>query len=181
MSKDIRLETAREFLEWANKQSKYRRFKLADRWNHNAAEGDPKTIYLLEECGSGGTFRGNKYIYIPNDIGEPLSLEWKKNELSRFVGMWGIKKILKFLYGREGAEDWKAIQEVIEIKKAERERRIAAQNAQEVVNRMTKDLAKLDEYLQDADLKGMIAGDVTMPGLDDIRYVLEGFLETAKS
>ena len=180
MSKDIRLETANEFLKWANRQPKERRFKLASRNSYDHGAEKHTTTYLLEVCGTGSSWRGNNCIYISNDIGEPLSLEWKKSEWGRFVGMWSIKKILSYLYGQGGAGDWKAMQEVLDAKRAQETRRIAAENAQAVATRIAVDLVKLDDYLEKADLKGSITGGVIMPGLNDIRYVLEGFLEVTE-
>ncbi len=177
--KDVRLDTNTQFIEWANKQSKDRRFKLADRSNYNHETKTLDTAYHLEVCGTGGSYRVNNYVYLPDDIGAPLATEWKQNEYHRFIGMWGIKKILKFLYGQEGAEDWKAIQEVLDAKKVRETRRIAADNAKHVLDRIAEDLVKLDGYLERADLKGMITGDVTCPGLDDVRYVVTGFLEVS--
>jgi len=180
MAKDIVLENLNEFIEWAYKQSSDRnhRFKLDTRNSYDHEAKEYGTTYLLEVCGTGGGYRGNNYVYIPSEIGLPLSLEWKQNEGGyRFVGMWGIKKILKTLAGPDKVKDYEKAREAVE---AQRERQRNHNRADYALSRIAHIRSELDQLNDTLDDLDMHSANLSIPLLEDTELRLMGFVEDSK-
>ena len=173
MSRITHLKTREEFLDWAFKQDAKSKFTLGDQYS-----GHNEPCFQLNEAGTGNRWNSMNCTHIPMEVGLELADAWKTNQYNRFVGIRPMKSILGIISQDDDlVDDYEAAVEIRKVHEANRSRRIAAQNAMEVGERMLEDLVKFDKYLEDADLKGAITGDVVILGLEDVMYVLEGFME----
>lgn len=179
MAKDVTLETIDDFIAWAFKQPIGRdRFKLDTRHTYNHETKEYADTYLLEVCGTGGGYSGNNYVYIPSEIGLPLSLEWKKNAGGyRFVGMWGIKKILETLDGPEKVKDYERARKAVEAQQEWRRNHNRADYALERMKTIQRELDHLNDTLDDLD---MHSANLSIPMFEDTRLRLVGFMEITK-